>query len=185
MTGSSLAVAPLFLVLVFVAGCSGTEQIEKVTEENFQTLLTLEGDVRGLLVTDQEIQVDVLDTRALAGSVDAEDVLQIESWYTVTFETPDRNKRMIMSVIDYVSEAAALSRLEVLRSDLPIQIMDPPIGDESFQVLENEIGVGGLIVFKKGDKAVTLHTAQRDGEDYLVNLEGLEELARRVAGKLR
>ncbi len=185
MTGSSLAAALLSLILVGVAGCSGTGPIERVTEENFKTLITLEGDVRGLLLTDQAIQVDIRDTRALAGSVDAEDVSQIESWYTVAFETLDRNKQMLMSVIDYVSEAEALNRLEVMKSDLPdvpIQIMDPPIGDESFQVLVNEIGLGGLIVFKKGDKAVTLHTAQPDG---LVSLEGLEELARTVAGKLR
>ena len=185
--------APLFLILVCVAGCSGTEQIETVTietvtEENFQTLITLEDDVRGLLLRDQEINVDVRDTRALAGSVDAETVSQVESWYTVAFETLDRNKQMLMSVIDYVSEAEALNRLEVMKSDLPdvpIQIMDPPIGDESFQVLVDANKVGGLIVFKKGDKAVTLHTAQPNGEEHLVSLEGLEELARRVAGKLR
>ncbi len=49
----------------------------------------------------------------------------------------------------------------------------------------DDIGVGGLIVFRKGGNAVTLHTAQPDGEEYLVSLEGLEELARRVARKLR
>ena len=188
MTRSSLAVAALLLILVGVGGCSGTEPIEKLTEENFQTLITLEDDVRGLLLRDQEIRVDIRDTRALAGSVDAEAVSQIESWYTVAFETLDRKQQMLMSVIDYVSEAEALNRLEVMRSDLPdvpIQIMDPPIGDESFRVLAADIGVGGLIVFKKGDKAVTLHTAQRNGEESLVSFEGLAELARTVAGKLR
>ncbi len=188
MTRGSLVVAPLFVILVCVAGCSGTGPIETVTEENFQTLITLEDDVRGLLLKDQEIKVDVRDTRALAGSVDAEDVSQIESWYTVTFETVDRKKQMLMSIIDYVSEAEALNRLAVMKSDLPgvpIQIMDPPIGDESFQVRANDLGVGGLIVFKKGDKTVTLHTAQPDGEEYLVSFQGLEELARKVAGKLR
>ncbi len=180
--------APLFLVLVFVAGCSGTDPIETVTEENFQALITLEDDVRGLLLRDQEIRVDLRNTRALAGSLDAEAVSQVESWYTLAFETLDRNKQMLMSVIDYVSEAEALKHLEGMKSklpDLPIQIMDPPIGDESFQVLVDDLGVGGLIVFKKGDKAVTLHTAQPDGEEHLVSYEGLEELAHRVEGKLR
>ena len=188
MTGGWLAVAPLLLILAGGAGCSGTKPIETVTEENFRTLITLEDDVRGLLLMDQEIKVDVRDTRALAESVDAEAVSQVDSWYTVAFESLDRKKQMLMSVIDYVSEAEALNRLEVMKSDLPdvpIQIMDPPIGDESFQVLVDDLGVGGLIVFKKGDKAVTLHTAQPDGEEHLVSLEGLEELARRVAGKLR
>ncbi len=41
MTRGSLAVAPLLLMLVFVAGCSESEPIETVTEENFQTLMTL------------------------------------------------------------------------------------------------------------------------------------------------
>ncbi|MCH8185613.1 MAG: hypothetical protein IH862_05880 [Chloroflexi bacterium] len=188
MNSRSLAVVPLFLILVFVAGCSGTDPIDTVTEENFQTLITLEDDVRGLLLREQELNVVVRDTRALAGSVDEETVSQVESWYTVAFETLDRNKQLLMSVIDYVSEAEALNHLEVMKSnlpDVPIQIMDPPIGDESFQMMVDDLGVGGLIVFKKGDKAVTIHTAQPNGEEYLVSLEGLEELARRVAGKLR
>ena len=50
--------------------------------------------------------------------------------------------------------------------------MDPPMGDKSFQDLLDDIGVGGFIVFKKGDKAVTLHTAQPNGEEHLVSLEG-------------
>ena len=187
MTRNSSVVAPLLLILVCVAGCSGAEPIETVTEENFQTLLTLQDDVKGLLVRDQEINVDVRDTRALMVSLDADRVSQVESWYTVAFETVDRNRQILMSVIDYVSEAEALNHLERMKSnlpDLPVQIMDPPIGDESFQVLGDDIGVGALIVFKKGDKAVTLHTVQPNGEEHLVSLAGLEELARRVEGKL-
>ncbi len=180
--------ATLHLILVFVAGCSGTEPIDMVTEENFQTLITLEDDVRGLLLREQEINVDVRDTRVLAGSVDAELVLKVESWYTVAFESLDRNKQMLMSVIDYVSEAEALDHVEGMKTnlpDLPIQMMNQPIGEESFQILVDDPGVGALIVFKKGDKAVTLHTAQPDGDEHLVSYEGLEELAHRVAGKLR
>ncbi len=188
MTSSSLAVSPLLLILVFAAACSGSEPIETVTEENFQTLITLEDDVRGLLLRKQEINVDVRDTRVLVDSVDAELVLKVESWYTVAFESIDRNKQMLMSVIDYVSEAEALNHVEGMKTnlpDLPIQMMDQPIGDASFQILMDDLGVGGLIVFQKGDKAVTLHTAQPEGEEHLISYEGLEELARRVAGKLR
>ena len=69
--------------------------------------------------------------------------------------------------------------------DFPVEDVNPPSGDESFAIQVNEVGVGVLFVFKKGDKAVTFHTAQPDGDEPLINREGLEELAGTVERKLR
>ncbi len=184
---SSLPVV-LLAVLVVATACSSFEPIDVVTEENFQTRITLEDDFQELLVREQEINVDVRDTKALVSSADSDAVSGVEAWYTIAFESLDRNKQMLMSVIDFESGEGATQHLETMRSnlpDFPVETIDPPLGDESFRIQVDEVGVGVLLVFKKGDKAVTLHTAQPDGDEPLVNLEGLEELARNVERKLR
>ena len=182
------AVVALLAVLVVATACSDVEPIDVVTEENFETLITLEDDFEELLLRTQQINVDVRDTKALVSSADSDAVTGVEAWYTVAFESLDRNKQMLMSVIDFESGTGAMQHLETMRTNLPdypVEAIDPPVGDESFEIHVNEVGVGVLLVFKKGDKAVTLHTAQPDGDEPLVDLEGLVKLARNVERKLR
>ena len=188
MARHSHAVVATLVVLIVATACSGIEPIDVVTEENFRTLITLEDDFEELLLRTQQINVDVRDTKALVSSADPNAVTDVEAWYTMSFESLDRNKQMLMSVIDFESGTGAIRHLETMRSnlpDFPIVAIDPPVGDESFEIQVNEVGVGVLLVFKKGDKAVTLHTAQPDGDEPLVSVEGLEELARSVERKLR
>ena len=65
-----------------------------------------------------------------------------------------------------------------------MQVMDSPIGDASFEIEVNAQGIGSMLVFIKGDKLVSLHTAQPEGEGPLLSLEGLEDLADLVASRL-
>ena len=188
MARHSNAVAVLLAVLFVATTCSSIEPVDVVTEENFKTLITLEDDFQELLIREQEINVDVRDTKTLISSADSDAASDVEGWYTMAFESLDRNKQMLMSVIDFDSEEGATQHLETMRSnlpDFPVQAFDPPLGDESFKIQVDELGVGVLFVFKKGDKAVTLHTAQPDGDEPLIDQEGLEELARNVERKLR
>ena len=185
MARHSLAVV---ILLVVATACTSVEPIDVVTEENFQTLITLEDDFESLLMRAQQINVDVRDTKALVFSANPDAVTDVEAWYTMAFESLDRNKQMLMSVIDFESGTGAIQHLETMRSnlpDFPVEVIDPPLGDESFRIQVDEVGVGVLLVFKKGDKAVTFHTAQPDGDEPLVDLDGLEELARNVERKLR
>ena len=62
--------------------------------------------------------------------------------------------------------------------------MDPPIGESSAQVLINDRGLGGSLVFIMGDKVIPLHTAQPDGQPPLVPLEDIERLAELIASRL-
>ena len=61
--------------------------------------------------------------------------------------------------------------------------MDPPIGDASIEVEVNAQGIGSMLVFIKGDRLVSLHTAQPDDQEPLVSLSSLKELAELVASR--
>ena len=58
------------------------------------------------------------------------------------------------------------------------------LGEASAKVEVNAQGIGSIVVFLKGDKVVSLHTAQSEGQEPLRSLESLEELAELVASRL-
>ena len=58
------------------------------------------------------------------------------------------------------------------------------IGDTSFFAEINEFGIGSTVVFKKGFGVVMLHTTQSADAAPLVDLAGIEALARMVAARL-
>ncbi len=58
------------------------------------------------------------------------------------------------------------------------------IGDASLYIEANEAGIGSMVVFKKGLWLVTLHTTQSASATPLVDLAGVETLARIVADRL-
>ena len=62
--------------------------------------------------------------------------------------------------------------------------MPQPIGYASIQVEFNAQGIGSVLVFIQGDKVIQMHTSQPEGEEPLLSLERLEELAELVAGRL-
>ena len=58
------------------------------------------------------------------------------------------------------------------------------IGDAVAYRGGNQSGIGSTVVLKKGEWLVSLHTAQAAGATPLVDLAGVEALARMVADRL-
>jgi hypothetical protein len=63
--------------------------------------------------------------------------------------------------------------------------MDPPIGDISANVIFNGSGLGSIIMYRLGDRFVSLHTAQVGEVEPLMPLAGLEELAQLVQTRMQ
>ena len=88
-------------------------------------------------------------------------------------------------MVDFDSASSARTHYEKVKTATPgMQEMDPPIGESSAQVLINDRGLGGSLVFIMGDKVIPLHTAQPDGQPPLVPLEDIERLAELIASRL-
>ena len=92
---------------------------------------------------------------------------------------------MTLTVVDFDSPASAQDHFEVVTTETPgIESMEPPIGDASAKVEFNAQGIGSVLVFIKGDKVIQLHTSMPEEQQPLVSLEGLEQIAVMVEGKL-
>ena len=151
------------------------------------------GDISTLLLPDEvaalagalELTVQYRDQKSAAAAVDPAQVEKIDIWYGLTFEAADGTKGMTFSVIDFDSESSALDHYGTMTSEPSgLQEMSSPIGEASAQVEVNAQGIGSILVFLKGDKVISLHTAQPEGQEPLLSLESLEELAKLVASRL-
>ena len=155
-----------------------------LTEDAFRELLTKE-DVSALLASGETLDAEYRDFKEMAGRVDPSQVEHIESWYGLTVIIGDGSRAVSFSVVDFDSVSAAQAHYEQLKAATPgMRDMDPPIGESSVQVLINDRGLGGSLVFIVGDKVIPLHTAQPDGQPPLVPLEGIERLAELIASRL-
>ena len=176
-----LVVILSFVVLVtMLVGCSSKE----LTEGQFKTLLAVE-DIENILTATVVLETEFFNYKKLAESVDPAQVLNMDSWYGMSFNTEDRIKSLTFSIVDFVSQTSAQDHFEKMRAETPgLEIMSLPIGDTSAEVEVNAEGIGSVIVSIKGDKFIQLHTAMPVGEEALVGLEGLEELIRIVESRL-
>ena len=152
--------------------------------EAFKALLTL-FDVEKLLTTAVRLNTDFINYKAMAEGVDSTQVESIDSWYGLVIKAADGAEGITFSVIDFDSTPSAQGHFETIKTETPgLQDMDSPIGDASVEVKVNAQGIGSMLVFLQGDVLVMLHTAQPDDQEPLLSLEGLEELAELVAGRL-
>ena len=148
------------------------------------TTLLLPAEVSGLAGVDQ-LTTTYRDQKSAAAAVDPGQVEHMDSFQSLSFETEDRTRGLTLTTIDFDSEGAAVDHYGLVVSDGPGMLDIPDmIGDDSAYVEANEAGIGSMVVFKKGDWVVTLHTAQGRGISPLVDLEQLTELARKVADRL-
>ena len=157
-----------------------------LTRDVFLGLLTVE-DVKQAQTADVQLTAQFFrDLRSMAESVDPGQVVSIESWYGNTFQTQDGRSSLTFTIMDFESGSSARDHFDKIRSGSPApEPLDPPIGDLSVAVRDDVGGIGSTLVFRKGDKVVTLHTAYSEGERPPVSIQAVEELARFVAGKLR
>ena len=151
------------------------------SEANLLTVL----DVELLLITPSRLGSELIDYKALAGRVDPAQVENMDSWYGLVIDATGGGPGMTFMVIDFVSQSAAQEHYGIMTAEPDgVVNMTTPIGDVSAEVEFNAQGIGSMLVFIKGDKLVSLHTAQPEGEKPLVSLEGLEQLARLVLSRL-
>ncbi len=168
------------ILVTMLVGCTATG----FTEERFRALLTVE-DIEGVLTSIVALKTEFFDYKKMAESVDPAQVVSVDSWYGMSFDTEDGMKGLALSIIDFDSQTSAQDHFEMMAAEtLGLEIMSLPIGDTSAEVEVNARGIGSIIVFRKGGKVIQLHTAMPVGEEALVDLEGLEELVRIVESRL-
>lgn len=144
--------------------------------------------MQGVLALQTLFLTEVLDFKAMAGSADAQQIANIENAYVLTFDAGSKQNGLTFSVIEFDSEPTAKARFKMVKSQtgpLPLQPVTPQIADDSAELLLNAQGIGSIVAFRKGRSYVSLRTAQTTGEEPLIGLDKLRELARIVASRLQ
>lgn len=178
----------LLLSIVLIASCANQEQETQpnqssLTEEEFKSLLTAQ-DVQQVLVSQVELNTQFYNYKEMAESTDPQQVVAMDSFYGLSFQTGDGTKSMTLAVIDFDSTSLAEQHFQKVKIASELESMQEPVGDDSFAKQLNSEGMGSIVIFLKGDRFVQLHTAMPVGESPIVDLSGLEELANKVEGKL-
>lgn len=178
----------LLLSVALATGCANQEQETQpnqssLTEEEFKSLLTVQ-DVQQVLVSQVELNTQFYNYKEMAESEDPQQVVAMDSFYGLSFQTGDGMKSMTLTVIDFDSSSSAGQHFQKVKTESELESMQEPIGDNSFAKQLNLEGMGSIVIFQKGDRFVQLHTAMPVGEPPIVDLSGLEELANKVEGKL-
>ena len=155
-----------------------------LTEGKFRDLITIE-DVEKRLSAKVSLKAELRDFKEMAGRADPSQVEKMDSWYGITIEAADGGPGMTFSVVDFDSQSSAEDHFVTVMSETSVlRQMTPPIGLISGQAEVNAEGIGSMLVFMSGDKVVSMHTMQSEGEAPLVSLEDLEELAALVVSRL-
>ena len=150
---------------------------DTLTEEGFKALITTE-DVEAVLSSKVRLLTELFDYRQRAESVDPAQVVNIDSFYGLSYLVEGGTAGMTFSVMDFDSEASAQAQFRKVMSESPgMERAETAIGDLSAEVHVNAQGIGSVFVFVRRDKLVSLHTSQPEGEPPLISFEGLQQLA--------
>ncbi len=178
-----LARLPAFAITTTNIGTGSSPEPVLVPAGDISTLLTV-NDVSGLadgvgLSTRQE------DMKSRAASVDPSQVEHMVSFDALSFDTADGSKELQLTTIQFDSEGGATDHWALVTSEESgMEDFTDTIGDASGFIEANTAGIGSMVIFKKGTWVVMLHTTQRDGVAPLVDVAGVEALARMVADRL-
>ena len=151
------------------------------------------GEVSGLLSPEEvasaagtgELSTTQRDQKAGAAGVDPAQVEHIDSFTTLSFDNDDNTRHLMLTTIDFDSQKAAVDHYTLVVSESSgMQDMPVAIGEASVHLELNQDGIGSMVIFRKGEWVVTLHTAQEAGADPLVGLNHLAALAQVVADRL-
>jgi hypothetical protein len=130
--------------------------------------------------------VEFRDGRAMAAGVDPSQVTEIESWYIADFQSVNPLRGVTFSVMDFVSSQAAQNHFDKVLGETPgLVFHDPPIGDTSVKAVFNGQGLGSIIMYRTGDRFVSLHTSQPFDVEPIMPVEGLETLAQLVLTRMQ
>lgn len=171
----------LAVIAVAVPACASAESDapapQVVAVAGYVPLLTAE-DVARVVGGGASLSTDVRNMKAAAAAVDSAQVVNMDSWFSVTFQSLDPIRGLVLSVMDFNSSRAAQEHFDRVVAETPgLIIMDVPIGDISANAVFNNQGFGSILMYRQADIFVSLHTAQPQGVDPLMPLEGLAVLA--------
>jgi hypothetical protein len=170
---------------IVLSGCIVQQKSEnnKITEEKFKSLLA-EKDVEKVMGSQINITSKFYDYKNMTESTNPNDVINMNSFYGLSFQTEDGMKGITFSVIDFDSISSAQQHFQKIMNESELENMKKSIGDSSIEKEFNSKGIGSILVFKKENKVISLLTAMPENENPLTNLKGLEELAKIVDERL-
>ena len=158
--------------------------IGTLTLDSFTALLTLE-EVEEVLKIDIPLRRKTRDLKKMSEAADPEQAATIDSAYMLTFEAEYGSRSVTFGAFDFVSDALAREYFARFKQETPGAIEETiVIGDSAVLVRVDSNGIGSALMFIKGDKTVSLHTTRQDGDQALIDPEGLQQLASRVARRL-
>ena len=155
-----------------------------VSEQTFVNLLTVR-DVEQLLKAEVPLTTSYRDFKEMAENVDPAEVVNVDSWFGLTLETPASGDGLTFTLIDFDSPTSASAHFEKMRSAKKARPeLEASFGGSAYRVEMNFQSIGSMLVVVKGDKLLSFNTAISEGQPALVTLEGLDELAALVVSRL-
>ena len=185
------ALAVILTGLVALGGCGGEVATPTptpsptppapLTEAQFRGLLSAE-DVQEAVGTTASLTTRFLDYKRMAQEVAPEQVVNMDSFFGLGFETDRGTSGITLTIIDFDSVVSMKAHFTDVQSQTGAETMNVDLGDAAFGT---EPG-GGIAVFTfaKGDRMVQLFSSAPPGEQSLTDLDGLIELARVVDSRL-
>ena len=175
-----------------LVGCGGEAATPTptapLTEAQFRGLLSVE-EVQEAVGTTAELTKQFVDYRRMAQEVDPQQVVNMDSFFGLGFETERAASGITLTIIDFDSTESMTAHFTEVKnqfkdveSEIGGEAVNIGIGDDAFSV-----GPGGgvsVVTFAKGDKMVQLHSSAPPGEEALTEVDGLIELARVVDSRL-
>lgn len=155
-----------------------------VSEQTFLHLLTV-GDVEQLLAAEVPLTTSYRDFKEKAENVDPAQVVNMDSWFGLTFETAGSADGLTFTLIDFDSPTSASAHFEKMRSAKKAPpAPEASFGGSAYRVEMNFQSIGSMLVVVNGDKLLSFHTVISEGQPPLVTPGGLDELAALVVSRL-
>ena len=186
-----LPIALATLALLSIAACGGSTSSNRTATSEPKTAPP--GDISTLLFPSEvsraadveQLTTSQRDQKSAAAAVDPSQVEHMDSFDSLSFDTVDGTRSLVLTSIDFDSEGAATDHAGLMIGEGPgMQDLPRAIGDASAFLEANDGGIGSMIVFRKGEWVISLHTAQGTGIAPLVDLEQLTTLARLVEDRI-
>ncbi|MEX2430433.1 MAG: hypothetical protein WD645_00765 [Dehalococcoidia bacterium] len=184
---SHLALVLLIAVLAsLTAACAGDSPESEPLNNGtvgpavMEDLLTLE-DIEAAGGDTARLRMEVEDVLAVASEMGTEQDRQATSWHATKVKRGNSNSVLIFTIMEFPSAEEAQVRLAQMEASLGFESMATPVGDSSAMLSANS---GNGVTFAKAHRFVSLHSTASGGVPPILDSQGLERLARIIAGRL-
>ena len=158
--------------------------VPTVSKQTFLHLLTA-GDVEELLQAEAPFTTSYRDFKEMAEGTDPAQVVNIDSWFGLTIETPGSAEGMTFSLTDFDSPTSASAQFEKMRLAKKARPdAEASFGGSAYRVEINFGSIGSMLVVVKGDKLLSFNTLITEGRPALLPLADLEQLAELVMSRM-